>query len=168
VSALARFPRNAARPPIEAALGDTSARVREAAVGALGAAGGGGAATLARARWLDDPSYEVRAAALSALARLDPVGSREAIVRGIEEPSYRDAIQNAAIGAALQHPDSAMVAAIERVAGHQELPAVALAVLAARGDRHARSALGRLRDDPRPWARDWARQATAQAEGVSP
>ncbi|HYC32465.1 MAG TPA: M1 family aminopeptidase [Gemmatimonadales bacterium] len=168
VAALGRFPPPAARPSIAAALRDSSARVREAAVGALGTAGGDGAATIAAGVWKDDPSYEVRAAALTALARLDPASVRDEIARGIETPSYRDAIRNAAIVAAMQRPDSGLVAALERVAGAQELPSVALAVLAGRGDPHARAALARLLADGRPWVREWARAAAEEAGIASP
>jgi aminopeptidase N len=166
VAALGRFPAAVSRPPIAAALRDSSARVREAAATALGAAGGEGAAAIAAGIWRDDPSYEVRAAALAALARLDPHGSRGEIAAGIETPSYRDAIQTAAILAAMQRPDSGLVAAIERAAGGQELPSVALAVLAARGDPHARAAFARLLEDGRPWVREWARSAAEEA-GIS-
>ncbi|HUF34419.1 MAG TPA: hypothetical protein VMN37_00640, partial [Gemmatimonadales bacterium] len=76
--------------------------------------------------------------------------------------SYREAIQNAAIAAAMQRPDSGLVAALERVAGEQELPAAALAVLARRGDPHARAALARLMEDARGWVRTWARDAAAR------
>ncbi|HEX6105179.1 MAG TPA: M1 family aminopeptidase [Gemmatimonadales bacterium] len=163
VSALARFPAGAARPAVAAAIRDTSARVREAAVAALAHAGGGQAAALALAAWRDDPSYQVRAAALTALARLDPAGARDQIARGLETSSYRDAIQNAAIVAVLQRPDSGLVAGLERIAGSQELPVNALAVLAGRGNPQARAALERLRDDTRPWVRGWAREAAAGA-----
>ena len=66
----------------------------------------------------------------------------------------------------MQRPDSGLVAAIERAAGGQELPSVALAVLAARGDPHARAAFARLLEDGRPWVREWARSAAEEA-GIS-
>jgi len=163
VLALAGFPAGVARPAVDAALGDTSARVRRAAVAALGGLGGEGAGAAAARVWREDPSYEVRAAALTALARLDPAGAREAVVRGIETPSYRDAIRNAAIAAAMQRPDPGLVAALERVAGTGELPVVALAVLAGRGDPPAKAAIGRLLDDRRGWVRAWARDAVEEA-----
>ncbi len=164
--ALARFPGAVARPAIESALRDTSARVREAAVGALGILGGEGAAAIARRTWERDSSYGVRAAALGALARLDPEGSLDAVAAGLETPSYRDVIQNVAIVAALRRPDSALVVGLERIAGAQELPATALAALAARGHPQAQAALRRLVDDSRPWVRAWAREA-ASGSGVA-
>lgn len=162
-SALGRFSPARARAPVEAALRDTSSRVRLAAVAAVAALGGEGAAALAARVWEEDPSYEVRAAALTALARLDPQGARPAVARGLETPSYRDAIRNAAIVAAIQRPDSGLVAGLERIAGEQELPATALALLAGRGVAPAAEALRRLRDDARPWVREWARAAAAEA-----
>ena len=124
-----------------------------------------GSADLAAAAWAKDSSYEVRAAALTALARHDPGRARPAILRGLGTPSYRDAIQNAAIVAAMQQPDSGIVAGLERIAGAQELPAAALGVIAARGNPQAKAALGRLLDDRRMWVREWAREAVAR-EGV--
>jgi aminopeptidase N len=161
VSALARFPAASARPAVDAALQDSSARVREAAVATLGGVGGAGAAAAVARVWAKDPSYEVRAAALTALARLDPEGARSAVAEGLETPSYRDAIQSAAIVATLQRPDSGLVAGLERIAGGQELPATALALLAGRGNAQARAALARLTEDARPWVREWARQAAS-------
>jgi HEAT repeat protein len=78
------------------------------------------------------------------------------VLRGLETPSYRDVIQNAAISAAIQQPDSGLVAAIGRQAGGQELPATALAALTARGDSTARRVLVGLLDDEREWVRGWA------------
>jgi aminopeptidase N len=167
VSALARFPAAIARPAVDAALRDTSARVREAAVTALGALGGPDAAAFAARAWQGDASYEVRAAALTALTRVDPTGAREAVLKALETPSYRDAIQNAAIAAVMQRPDSGLVEALARVAGAQELPVTALALLGARGNAHAAAALRRLGDDRRPWVRAWAREAAEQVVGGS-
>jgi HEAT repeat protein len=133
--------------------------VREAGVTALGGVGGDGAAGAAARVWASDPSYEVRAAGLTALARLDPEGARSAVALGLETPSYRDAIQNAAILAALQRPDSGLVAGLERIAGGPELASTALAVLAGRGNAEAKAALARLRQDARPWVRERVREA---------
>ncbi len=166
-TALAGFPAAVAGPALEAALRDSSARVREAAVAALAGVGGRGASELAASVWRKDPSYEVRAAALAAFAHLDPAGSRDAVRAGLETPSYRDVIQNAAILAALRRPDSGLVAGLERIAGSQELPTVALGAIAARGDSGARAALARLLADDRPWVREWAREAAAREGGGS-
>jgi HEAT repeat protein len=98
-----------------------------------------------------------------ALVRLVPEASREAIATGLRSKSYRDAIQNAAIAAAIKQPDSALVATLEAVAGEQPLPAMALAALASRGDEAAKAALGRLLRDSRGWVREWAGEATGQS-----
>ena len=162
-SALARFPAEQALPALETAMADTSARVRRAAVEALGHLGDPRGADPVRRAWSDDPSDQVRAAALTSLVRLVPEASRDAVLDGLRTGSYRDAIRNAAIAAALQRPDSALVTGLEAVAGEQPLPAMALAALAARGDETAKAALGRLLADPRSWVREWAEEAVGQS-----
>jgi aminopeptidase N len=162
-SALSRFPAAQVLPVLEAAMADTSARVRRAAVEAMGRLGDPRAAEPARRAWTDDASDEVRAAALTALVRLAPESSRDAVLTGLRTPSYREAIQNAAIGAALLRPDSAVVAALEQVAGEQPLPSIALAALAARGDEAAKAAVARLLGDSRAWVRSWAAEAAGQS-----
>jgi aminopeptidase N len=166
-AALAGFPASVARPGLEAALRDSSARVREAAVTAMARVNGPGGVELVETAWRSDPSYEVRAGALTALARLSPKRAREAIAAGLETPSYRDAIQNAAILAVLQRPDSGFVAGLERIAGSQELPTIALGMIAARGDEQAKAALSRLLADGRPWVREWAREAAGRGASGS-
>jgi hypothetical protein len=105
----------------------------------------------------------VRAAALTAVVRLIPDAARETIAAGLRTTSYRDAIQNAAIAAALQRPDSGLVATLESVAGEQPLPSIALAALAAGGNEAAKAALGRLLRDSRGWVRDWAAEAAGHS-----
>jgi HEAT repeat protein len=158
--ALRRFSPELAEPALARAVGDTSSRVREAAVAALSEVGGKRAAELVRRAWAGDSSYEVRAAALRALARLDPTGARAAVREGLRTRSYRDVIQSAAISAVVDRPDSGLVAEVEGIAGQQPLAAYGLAALAARGDAGARAALGRLLEDRRGWVREWAREAT--------
>jgi aminopeptidase N len=158
--ALQRFPREPALPALEQAAADTSSRVREAAVAALSGVGGERARELVQRAWRDDPSYEVRAAALRAMVRLDPSAARGVVTEALRIPSYRDVIQNAAISAVVEHPDSGLVAGVEAVAGEQPLAAYGLAALAARGDASARAALTRLLEDRRDWVREWAREAT--------
>jgi aminopeptidase N len=161
-SALGRFPADRSRPALETAMADTSARVRKAAVESLGRVGGDGVVELVRRAWERDASDQVRAAALTALTRLAPDSSREAVAAGLRTQSYREAIQNAAIAAAVQRPDSGLVAELEAIAGAQPLPVVALAALASRGDVSAKTALARLLADQRSWVRQWAREATGQ------
>jgi aminopeptidase N len=157
--ALQRFPAALAQPALERAAGDTSSRVREAAVAALSGMGRGRALELVQQAWRADPSYEVRAAALRAMVRLDPGAARPAVMEALRTPSYRDVIQNAAISSVVEHPDSGLVAGVEAVAGEQPLAAYGLAALASRGDAAARAALERLLQDRRDWVREWAREA---------
>ena len=158
-AALGRFPAHQALPALTGAMADTSARVRMAAVESLGRIGEPRGVDAVRRAWTEDASDQVRASALTSLVRLAPETSREAIAAGLRTKSYREVIQNAAIAAALQQPDSGLVAAIEAVAGEQPLPSIALAALASRGDDAAREALDRLLRDSRGWVREWAAQA---------
>ena len=162
-SALGRFPADQALPALEAAMADTSARVRKAAVESLGRLGDSRGAGVVRRAWAEDASDQVRAAALTALMRLVPDASREAIAAGLRTKSYRETIQNAAIAAAIQRPDSGLIAVLESVAAEQPVPSIALAALAARGDTTARAALERLLRDSRSWVRRWAEDATGQS-----
>jgi aminopeptidase N len=162
-AALGRFPADQVLPALERAMADTSARVRMAAVESLGRIGDKRGAGVVRRAWAEDASDQVRASALTALVRLVPEASRDAVAAGLRTRSYREAIQNAAISATLQRPDSALVATLEAVAGEQPLPSIALAALATRGDEAARAALGRLLQDPRSWVRGWAAEASGQS-----
>jgi aminopeptidase N len=161
-AALRGFPAALALPALEAAMRDTSSAVREAAVSALGALGGPRAQEVALAAWKRDSSYEVRASALTALARIDSVGSRGVVLAGLNTPSYRDAIQNAAIAAAARAPDSTLIEGLEKILGQQQLPSLVLATLASQGDTRALTALVRHRDDARPWVRRWVLDAIEQ------
>jgi aminopeptidase N len=158
-AALRGFPESVAVPPLETAIRDTSAAVREAAIVALAGVGGDRALSAARAAWTSDSSYEVRAAALASWARLDSTGAKEAVLAGLAMPSYRDVIQNAAIAAASESPDSLMIAGLEKILGQQQLPALVLADLASKGDTRALTALVRHKSDTRPWVRRWVQEA---------
>ena len=164
-AALARFPANVATPALTVALRDTSSQVREAAVGALGSVGGDEALTLARRVWQRDTSYEVRAAALSALVRLDSTNRHALIVEGLRTPSYRDAIQNAAIGAAVRTGDTSFAAVMQTMIGEQQLPAYALAAMVIRGNPRALDLLVSDLNDERPYVRRWALAAIVQSLG---
>jgi aminopeptidase N len=166
VAALRLFPSGIALPAIEAALRDTSAVVREAAVASLGMIGGPRAQTAALNTWKRDPSYQVRAGALTALARLDSAGARPHVLAGLATPSYRNVIQTAAIAAAARAPDSTLIVGLERIIGDQQLPSLVLATLASEGDTQALTALVRHREDSRPWVRRWVLDAIEkQLEG---
>jgi aminopeptidase N len=158
-AALRRFAASVAVPPLEAALRDTSAAVREAAVTSLGSIGGAQAQAAALNAWRRDSSYKVRASALTALARIDSVGSRPQVLAGLSTPSYRDVIQTAAIAAAVRAPDSTLIDGLEKIIGEQRLPSLALATLASQGDTYALTVLVRHRNDPRPWVRRWVLEA---------
>ena len=156
-AALAAFPAATAVPALTRALADTSARVRGAAVTALGRVGGGGAevTTLLRRTWERDGSYEVRAAALAALARSDSAGRSALIRTGLATPSYQSSIRNAAFRALGQYPDAVPPAELEPLIGSERLAVYALAAMAARGSEAAGAALMRHLDDDRGWVRDW-------------
>jgi hypothetical protein len=121
--------------------------------------GGSRALALARDAWRADSSDAVRTSALQVLTRLGGAGAREAVLAGLGTSSYRDAIQSAALAAAVQHPDSGLVAAMGRQAGAQPLVTAALGALTARGDPAARAALLGCLSDERSWVREWALQA---------
>jgi aminopeptidase N len=159
VAALRHFPVAVAVPAIEAALRDTSAVVRDAAVVSLGAIGGARAHAAALNAWKRDPSYQVRASALTALARIDSVAARPYVLAGLSTRSYRDVIQTAAIAAAARAPDSALIDGLEKIIGDQRLPSTVLATLASEGDTQALTALVRHREDSRPWVRRWVLEA---------
>jgi aminopeptidase N len=160
--ALAGFPEAVALPVLQAAMRDTSAAVRGAAVSVLGGMGGSRARDAALAAWRRDSSYRVRANALIALSRIDSLGSRPQVLAGLSTPSYRDVIQNAAIVAVTRAPDSTLIDGLEKILGDQEQPAIVLATLASQGDTRALTALVRHRDDPRPWVRRWVLDAIEQ------
>jgi HEAT repeat protein len=160
--ALRGFPATVAEPALDAAMRDTSAAVREAAVTALAGLGTPQAHAAAAAAWKSDSSYEVRASALTALAEMDSVGSKSAVLAGLNTPSYRDVIQTAAIAAAVQSPDSALIDGLEKILGQQRLAVLALARLASQGDTRALTALVRHRSDSRTWVRQWVQEAIAQ------
>jgi hypothetical protein len=84
------------------------------------------------------------------------------VLAGLATPSYRDVIQNAAIAAAAESPDSMMIDGLENILGQQRLPALVLADLASKGDTRALTALVRHKDDPRAWVRRWVQEAIEQ------
>jgi aminopeptidase N len=164
-AALGRFPAALALPGLTAAYADTSSAVRKAAITSTGRLkdGGSDAIGLARRAWDHDSSYEVRAAALGAVARLDST-ARPAIIRaGLATEAYRSAIRNAAFGALIQFPGAVPVSELEPLLGREQFAAYALGAIAARGDSSAMTALvGHLNDD-RGWVRGWALDAIRNA-----
>jgi aminopeptidase N len=157
--ALARFPEAGAAAPLSAALRDTSAQVRRAAVTALGQLGGPRAAELARAAARYDASYAVRAAALTALVRADSSARDSAVAWGLATPSYQDVIQEAAYRLVAQTGDTAAIPQIEALLASSRYPAHVLAALAAQGSTHALDVLVAHLDDERQAVRGWVIEA---------
>ena len=157
--ALAAFPVAAALPALQAAMKDTSAQVRAAAIEALGNVGGAQAAALARQAWTGDSSDAVRAAAVVALAQSDSEGGRAVILQALRTPSYRDAVQNAAYRAIARSGDTTMVDLVDAHVGDQRFAPHVLAALASRGNARALDLLVKHLDDERPYVRRWALEA---------
>jgi aminopeptidase N len=157
--ALAAFPPPAAMPPLEAALRDTSAAVRQAALESLGEFGGARVADLARASFRADTSYEVRAAAVMALAAADSNGRRALIKDALAIPSYQDVIRTAALRAVAQSNDTSFIPQIEALIGDLRIAAHVLAALGNRGSSRALDILSAHLDDSRPRVRRWVLQA---------
>ncbi|MFI5206985.1 MAG: M1 family aminopeptidase [Gemmatimonadales bacterium] len=161
VDALGHFPAAAALPAVQAALTDTSAAVRSAALEALGQLGGERAASLARSAFTTDSSYEVRAAAVRALVEADSANARATITAALVEPSYQDAIRNAALSAIAITNDTSFIGALDQLvgSGSGQTPAFVLARLAVSGSAHARGALRTRLDDEKAAVRRSALQA---------
>ena len=164
---LGRFRAELALPGLKAALRDTSAVVREAAVRTLGLVRSPDAVVLARAAFANDSSYAVRAAAVATVAQLDSAKARDVIERALATPSYRSMIQTAALAAALHTEDASLVPTLEQRLGDQPLVAIALAWFATHGSSDAADALARHRSDERAWVRRWVDAAFRQA-GLPP
>ena len=159
VEALGELPAASAAAPLAAALRDTSAQVRRAAVAALGQLGGARAADLARTTFHDDPSYEVRAAALTALVRADSTASDSAIAWGLATPSYQDVVQEAAYRLIAQMGDTGAIPRVESLLATDHFAAHVLAALAARGSAHALDVLAVHLNDDRRAVRRWVVEA---------
>ncbi|MBL8979684.1 MAG: HEAT repeat domain-containing protein [Gemmatimonadetes bacterium] len=158
VAALAGVPGPEAEASLLRALSDTSAQVRAAALEVLGGRRAGGA-DAARARWERDPSDEVRAAALRALVQLDPGGARALLAGALDQPSYQDAISNAAAFGAFMLRDSSLIPAVARVAERTTGGAYALAAFGRSGSTDALDHLGRMALAPRATLRRRALEA---------
>ncbi|HEY6156876.1 MAG TPA: HEAT repeat domain-containing protein, partial [Gemmatimonadales bacterium] len=144
---------------LAAALRDTSAQVRRAAVAALGRIGGARAAELARATWRGDSSYEVRAAALTALAAADSSARDSVVAWGLTVASYQNVIQQAAYRVIAQTGDTGAIPRVETLLGSDRFPAHVLAALAARGNARALALLTSHLDDDRAYVRRWVLEA---------
>jgi len=158
---LGHFPASVAQAPLVAALRDTSAHVRRAAVAALGQLGGARAAELARATFRSDPSYAVRAAALVALVQADSGGGTRdsAVAWGLATPSYQDVIEESAYRIIAQSGDTGAIPRLEGRLSSGRFPAHVLAALAGRGSAHALDVLATHLDDERAYVRRWVVEA---------
>ncbi|HEX6964199.1 MAG TPA: M1 family aminopeptidase [Gemmatimonadaceae bacterium] len=163
---LANFPAKTAVPVLAQAMQDTSARVRKAAIASLGSVGGDEAVALARSTFANDPSYEVRAAALVAVARTDREQRHALIAQGLDTPSYRDAIQGAALLGVLISGDTTFNGKLESMLGAGSDVASLLGALASRGDSTALNILVRHLDDEREYVRQWV--LASMSERLSP
>jgi len=161
--ALAPFPASTALPALQAALKDTSAQVRAAAVEALGNLGGASpqAAALAHQAWTADSSDAVRAAAVVAVAQTDSVGRRAMILQALRTPSYRDAVQNSAYRAIARAGDTTMVDSVDAHAGEHRFAPHVLAALASRGSARALGLLVKHLSDERAYVRRWTVESFA-------
>lgn len=157
--ALDTFPAAVASPALTAALKDTSAAVRAAAIRSLAHVGGADVATTARNLFASDQSYDVRAAALQALVSADPAGAHATIAQGLSTPSYRDAIQSAALRAVFGANDTSFIAKVDSMAADQPIPVHLLAALGTKGNTHALDLLAGHLNDPRRTVRQWTLQA---------
>ncbi len=158
-SALGHFGAAVALPALQRAVRDTSSAVRSAALAGLAQLGGEQALEAARNAWRNDASYDVRAAALSALVRLDSANRHAIIAEAMRTPSYQDAIRNAAMSAAFRSGDTSFVDAVQALIGELQLPSFVLAAYASRGDQHALDVLVADLNDSRSYVRRWAVQA---------
>ncbi len=157
--ALAAFPQSTAVPALTTALRDTSAAVRQSALGALAELGASTVVALARTALDSDPSYAVRAAAVGALARADSAHRRAVIAAALATPSYQESIRTAALRAIAQANDTSFIERVEGMLADFRVPAQVLAALANRGSTRALDVLSRHLDDERPYVRRVTLQA---------
>ena len=157
--ALTAFHPAVAVPALEAALRDTAATVRQAALEALGEFSSPRVADLARTALRSDTSYEVRAAAVGVLAEADSTGRRALLIDALGTPSYQDVIRTAALRAVAQSNDTSLIPQVEALLGEYRVPAQVLAALGNRGSSRALDVLSAHLDDPRAYVRRWVLQA---------
>ncbi len=159
IGALADLAGERAMPTLTQALRDTSATVRGAAVEAMGQIPGGHAVALLKRVLAGDSSYAVRAAAIGALAVADSANRREYIQQGLSTPSYRGALQNAALGVIARSGDTSYVEPVAHLLGDVQNAAFVLASFANRGNARALDVLVKNLDSPRSTVRNSVLQA---------
>ena len=166
VTALAGFS-TAALPTLEAAARDSSAAVRSAALEALGEVGGPRGVDIAIDRFHHDPSYEVRAAAVAALAQADSGQRRMLLAEAMATESYQDAIRNSAYRVIARSADTTWLDAVNARVPNDENGVYVLAGLGRRGSTRALDLLAGRLNDERRYVRDWALNAFRNAVPAS-
>jgi len=162
-TALGGFPDAEALDALARAAKDTSSSVRSAAMGALGALGGARAVKILRDAWRQDGSYQVRAAAVSAIAEADSANAHGVIMEALATPSYREVIRHAALQAVFQVGDTAAIDAVESLLTVDGVPAQLLGALAAHAHASALDVLVRHLNDDRAGVRRYVVQGFAVA-----
>ncbi len=138
---------------------DTSAQVRAAAITSLLSTGSLEVVTRAWELWEKDTSWNVKAAALGTLVRLDQKNSATLVRTGLKTWSYQDAIADAALGFIAQSNDTSMMDEVDQAVPTTGNAAFVLGVFAARGSTRALDLLSRHVGSPRATVRKRALQA---------
>jgi HEAT repeat protein len=162
---LGQFPTAVALPTLLTALHDTSSQVRTAAATSIGHAGGEGALAALTTAFGSDTSYDVRAAAVGAIARMDRDHMHDILTRALAMPSYQEGIQNAALTAAAQLGDTAVTSQVDSMIALNALPAEVLAVFGMRGNSRAMDLLMHHVNDERAGVRRWVVDAIRDVIG---
>jgi aminopeptidase N len=157
--ALGAFPVASAFRVLRQAMGDTSSAVRAAAVRGLGTLGGDSALAVARMAFDYDESYDVRAAAVGALAKLPDAERRALFRKAMTIPSYQDAVAGAALNGIAQTGDSTMLTVVDEAIAWSDDAAFILAVLGEHGAVGAYDLLGAHLSDNRQVVRRRVLQA---------
>jgi hypothetical protein len=165
--ALGGFPQAIALPALTHALTDSSAAVRTAALRGLRTLGGDSAYALARQMFARDPSYEVRAAAVRALARVPFEQQKALVLQALHTWSYRYVIGSAALLTIAASGDTTLLAAVDSQVAKLPNAAFVLAAFGRRGSAHAYDLLASQLTSPWPSARESARAAFEHAVPAS-
>jgi aminopeptidase N len=141
VTALSAFEEPGVPAALLQALRDTSAQVRAAAAEALSGFPTEEVQSAVIRAWQQDTSYAVQAAALGALVHLQPAEAHDRLAQALQVPSYRNAIQDAALGGIVQTGDTALIGAVDRAVETSSNAAHVLAIFAGRGNMSAEARL---------------------------
>jgi HEAT repeat protein len=121
--------------------------------------GGARSGDLARNAFAHDPSYEVRAAALSALVHADPANAHAAIAVALTSHSYQDGIANAGFGSIILTNDTMFIDQVDGMASATQYPVFVLAALGGKGNTRAVDLLAKHLNDSHGVVRQWTLQA---------